>query len=374
MPGVSGPAAILVGSTLLALLVAFLVLARSIGPSLAFRGLLGSWPWVFDRRIAALTFYQKSLGIDEPWVNLGRMLAVGAGTVSVVSVIYLAALARRRGWGVIAFVVVALIIAFNRLPWSQIARPWPAFLAVIASVACLRAWRRRDLPSILRATVAVFSLGLLAKMVLNARIAQYGFVLAMPAGVVLAELLTGTGPRWIAERSNGSAAVARIGGGLLVAATIVAHVRATLFYVGQKTVLVGSGVDRLWAEPRGFEVEAARRVLSNDPGTLAVVPQGLMLNYLTRRTNPSRYPNLMPPEMLTAGEPAALASLRADPPAEIVAVRKDADAVGFVLTEGRYEYGGAVLAWIKADYTIVGELCLPPGVRPELGLLLLRHR
>ena len=47
--------------------------------------------------------------------------------------------------------------------------------------------------------------------------------------------------------------------------------------------------------------------------TLAVLPEGVMLNYLLRRDSPLRVINLMPPELLVFGEEGILHALGAQP-------------------------------------------------------------
>ena len=73
---------------------------------------------------------------------------------------------------------------------------------MIVLIAGRRAWlsKGKDVTAIQRTMFAVLSLGLLAKMLLNARIAQYGFALAMPAAMLLVDTAIGSGPRWIVPR------------------------------------------------------------------------------------------------------------------------------------------------------------------------------
>ena len=94
-------------------------------------------------------------------------------------------------------------------------------------------------------------------------------------------------------------------------------------------------------------------------GTVAVLPQGLMVNYLSRRTTPTRYVNFMPPEVIAAGEPAVLAALAAHPPAAIVVERFETRDGQFTL-DGQYEWGRSTMRWVSAHYRPVEEVKLPP--------------
>lgn len=371
---------ILVGAAAFApVAVTFLLLITTMPAAIAGRAILGSWPWLFDHRIAALQFYRQGLGIDDAANNLLRLAAAALVYLVAMAILYTAA--RASGTKrILALIIVAALAVVLLVQWHlliQIARPWPLFMLALSAAAIRRTRRRLGRSDRLRAMLAVFAFALLGKMLLNARIAQYGFALAMPAAMLLVEAAVGSGPRWIAAR-GGSAAVARGGALLFITCAVAVHLHVCRLWIDEKTLTVGDGRDRFLAgEPRGVEVERARSAIETiaAPGsTLAVMPQGLMLNYLTRRTNPLPLPNLMPPELLTAGEERLLTALAERPPDVIVLSLKDIGQRGFILTEGRYEYGEGTLAWVKKHYEIVGDLKLPGGEQPELRLRFLRRR
>ena len=200
--------------------------------------------------------------------------------------------------------------------------------------------------------LTVFALMLMGKMLLNARVAQYGFALAMPAGVVLADAILVTIPAWIAAR-DGDRNRAIIAAGSLVIAVVAVHLYMTCCLVAAETFSAGSGPDEFYADARGTEVNAILKKLDEiDPHgkTLAVFPQGLMLNYLSRRVDPIAVVNLMPPEVLSTGESAVVAMLENSPPDAIVVSGKDVDQDAFVLADGHYLYARPVLAWVVKHY------------------------
>jgi len=72
------------------------------------------------------------------------------------------------------------------------------------------------------------------------------------------------------------------------------------FWFSQKRHPVSTGGDAFLADGRGVAVnivldKIAKRLHAHD--TLAVFPEGVMLNYLARRVNPTPYITLMPPEL-----------------------------------------------------------------------------
>jgi hypothetical protein len=410
--------AIVAGAMIAPIAIAFALLCITIPPATAARAIAGSWPWLFDRRIAQLAFYRQGLGIDNVRGNV--MLGLASLCIYAVPILFVlsaaAAWARSRWLACLLIGICAAAIVYE---WpavvTHLARPWPLFVAIIAVVALRRAdgahgpfpssgtpgegrgegdLRARGalensnhphpnpLPAYrergpyddtnawrLRAMLAIFSLGLLGKMLLNARIAQYGFALALPAAMLLIDAAVG----WLPRRST----FARGATIAIIAAIAAVHLWATHLMIANKTVLVGDGADQFYAGPRGLEVKLACQAIESTVGpaqTLAVMPQGLMLNYVARRTNPLPAPNLMPPELSTYGEERLLAALNSSPPDFIVLTLKDVGTNGFILTEGRYEYGQRVLAWVRAHYDVLGMTNYPPGYRPELGLQFLKRR
>ena len=95
--------------------------------------------------------------------------------------------------------------------------------------------------------------------------------------------------------------------------------------------------------------------------TFAALPEGVMLNYLSRRANPTPYVNFMPPELAIFGEQRMLDAFRAAPPDVILLVHKDALEYGT-----RYfgsDYGRALYAWVKSHYRPVRLIGKPPFER-----------
>ena len=339
---------------------AFAALATQVGWRTAAHGLTVPWTWVFDSRVSGLAFYRAGMGTDDVPGNLGRMAIAVVATAVPVAGGWLAGRRSAAGWIVAAVGWVALAVWW---PYAfELPRAWPALVggvvvlatarAVSGRVADRRAWAAR-------ATLAVFALALLAKMALATRVAQYGFTLAMPAAVVLTDAAVRWGPAAVAAR-GGDGRRARAVAVAYVGLFVAIHVGVTASNVSRKTVAVGTGRDRFWADGRGAEVTAAvAAVRSAD--TVATVPQGLMVNYLARRADPLSVLNLMPPELASAGEESVLAELRRRPPAAVVVVAANTAEGGYLLTEGHHVYGRSILGWIEANYRV--EQRVPGGLR-----------
>jgi hypothetical protein len=222
---------------------------------------------------------------------------------------------------------------------------------------------------------AVWSLALLAKMVLAARLSHYGFALAVPAVLFVVAGLAGWWPERCARagRSPWIAEGAAVGLALVVVTT---QLVVTAAFQDRKTTVVGRGSDAVRADDRGRLVQQALTVLAahGRPGdTLAVLPEGATLNRWSGLANPTPYLNFMPPELLLFGEDRIRGALDAAAPTWLVLVHKDTSEYGVPLF-GR-DYGRPFPPWIATHYEVVetiGDPPLQPGSR--FGLAVLRRK
>jgi hypothetical protein len=352
----------------------------------AWRGTLGAWPYTLDRRVADLAFYRWVLGTDHPGENAGR-LAVEAGKwlacVGPGAAIALAVRGSRKSRlsaAAVGFAVAAgFLLAVRPSPdaWIEAARPLPLFALLLLVPPIAAAWRSSTEPearrrAILAASFGLYALLMLAKMVLHARINMYGFALAMPATMVLVAALAGWIPSWI-ERAGGSGSLFRGFALGALGVAIFAHLGIARVFLSQKTVAVGEGKDAFRADARGVYVNAAVAAIRSKlrpGGTLAVLPEGIMLNFLVRAKAPVRYINYMPPEVLMFGEDRILADFRAHPPDLVAIVHKPTAEYG--LPWFGVDYGAGLMGFLRAWYapsTLIGGEPLRGDTRFGIRLL-----
>ncbi len=388
-----GPAAAaLVAGCLLPPLVAWLALARALPPGEALAGVLGAWPAVLGGPVPVSPFYLRGMGLDDP---VGNLAALGAWAVGAAALLGAAAgLDRRLGrespaarWAPVAVgagVLAAALALFGTIPWKQAPRLLPLAMGALAvhlvwRLVSLRSAggadgsdeaaaeaRRLALALSLTALAGV----LLAKMALHARIVQYGFVLAMPATLLASVALVDWIPRGL--RARGSSGRVFAAAALALLAVIAGtHLRLMQHELEHKTFWLEVGDERLRTDPlRGSQVARALEQLSGDEGDLVVLPEGVMLNFLLRRPNPTRYINFMPPELMIFGESRILDGLASSPPDSIVLVHKDTSEYG-VPFFGR-DYGVALMDWVREHYRPAVRIGRPPFRRVEdFGILLL---
>ncbi len=218
--------------------------------------------------------------------------------------------------------------------------------------------------------MTVLAAALLAKIVLAARVHHYGFALAAPGTLLVVAALLGRVPAAIARR-GGDATLFRAGVLALLGLGLAVHVRVASHWIAHKEVAVGSGADAFLADDRGVVVnealaEIATRIAPRQ--TLAVFPEGVMLNYLARRTTPVRHLNFTPVELLMFGEDAMVGELAARPPDFAALVHKDSAEYGPRFF-GR-DYGRRLAAWLAERYRVVAQHGAPPFADERFGIVL----
>ncbi|MFP4057003.1 MAG: hypothetical protein ACLF0G_09060 [Candidatus Brocadiia bacterium] len=373
-------------------LVAFLALWAAMPAGQALEGTLGSWPHALNPELAANRYYRRGMGTLEPGRNLARM---GLWAVRYAAVVLPAALLalgmrqrrrRARLWAAAGlFALVAGVLGANSLrlrwqmAWLEALRPLPLVMLGLGLWAGASALRARAEPqraprAVLQVALVAFAFLLMLKMLLHVRVYHYGFALAMPATLMAVVALVGWAPAAVARR-GGSPAVFLGAALALWAVALAAHVGIAWRLVGRKTEWVGEGADAFRAGPRAPRLNAALALVAEHVGreeTLAVLPEGAMVNYLARRPNPTPYVKFAPPEWIMFGRDRWLAAFQTSPPDAVLLVHKDSSEYGFRFF-GR-DYARDLGAWLAARYRGVARAGAVPLRGREFGLLVLRRR
>ncbi len=346
---------------------------------------LGPWPAVLSGKAADLTLYR--------WVAGTADLGESLGTDAVWAILLLAAFGLAAAWArrtppgrapagfVVLFGGSGILLATTyRSPlWFEAARPLPFLLGAAALWLLLRpgGFLRGGAPparEVLWLSLALFAFLLLLKTPLASRFYHYGQFLSMPGALLAAATLLGPAADAIG-RSGGSTRLFRavvLGALGLFAAVAVARTHAMGV---QRTCAVGDGADAFLADGRGCAVEEVRReVLARaTPGqTLAVFPEGALLNFLTGLPEPTRFTTLMPTEAAVWGEEAVTAAFRRHPPDWIVLIHKDTSEFGARFF-GR-DYLGGLGALVASRYEPVARWGEEPFSGEGFGVKLLKRK
>jgi len=336
------------------------------------RSVLWAWTPVLTEGAADNNFYRWCLGLNAPAVHGKLILYETAGLALIVGAY--AAFFRRKldGWqGKTLFVLAAIsaIYLAHNFHWGSCGYCLPAVCVASLGLLVWQAWqegasRLQPFPFLW----GVFSLALLAKLGLFPRVWHYGFVLAMPAFLDGIYLLLWQLPALL-EKAGGRAGYFRavVSLGLL---TGCRELRLdSQFIYEQRTALVGHGSDAMLVfkpsfRPSGVTLgRVADWIQTNTPPhcTLAVLPDGAMLNYLSRRINPAGYLRWNPTEETVFGRDNMNRSFMRAQPEFIILIQLDMDEYGIKPFGQDPRNGLELKRWIDAHYRAVYQTG-PPNV------------
>ena len=237
-----------VGTAVIVPVLAFALLASAMPASMAFRGVLGSFPWAVDRRVTSLAFYRGVSGLDDVGGNLLTMARWSAGYAVVATAAVAVGLSVRRRGAVAAaasgaVAALAVSVLASRVRWGSALTPLPVCLVAVGAVAAWDVIRRRPADpgrAALRLGAVCFALAVLGKLLLKAHAYHYGFALAMPAGLVVVAVGFDELPAWV-DRRGGRGVVVRAVAAVFWAA-FVGHVLASdRAFLGEDHYTVAAG-------------------------------------------------------------------------------------------------------------------------------------
>ena len=359
----------------------------------ALRAIFGAWLPLLHSTGIHVPIYQHNMGLDAPWSHVGKALVEFCALAVVVGLCAwrLTRPAIKRLERVIIF-VLAGGLSMN-YGWQNCGHCLP-LLVVVAAVLWWWEWRLEtkmedgrlkmektaapssilNAPSsslIFPALWLAFSFAMLAKLGFNPRISHYGVFLAMPAFLSAIYLLLHLLPRYFLPRMDTDGHGCKLDPQafnlqllpfriaiLIFLLAGLAHltIHSALFYK-DKDFSLGSGGDRIVtynpkienpkSAPAGATMaEAAAWIESHTAptNTFAVLPEGVMLNYLTRRDNPTPYV-LFAYEVWAFGETNMLAAYEKTPPDYIVLVQRDSSELGVAYFGQQKGFGFDVMQW-----------------------------
>jgi len=281
--------------------------------------------------------------------------------------------------------VSLLLVSFLVIRWDDFPSALPlittCWIAVLSALFYrIRHDREKALKVLLQVFWAVFSLVLLAKIILDVRLYHYGFYLALPATVLLVMMLVSTIPSLMVHR-GAQGRVFRSVSVLMLLAGIGMHFAFAQAAYSRKHYSVGTGADRFLAfdTKEHWEARAISDVLSLIQGTvpsdatMVVFPEGVMINYLSRRNNPTPYISFMLPEMRAFGEDRIIESLGDAPPDYALLVYRDTREYGFRSFGSDPQYGQKIMNWLEANYVSIAITGDRPVRDGGHGIEIFRH-
>jgi hypothetical protein len=344
------------------------------------RSVAFAWVPLGHRSITKNVYYQQWLGLDTPFLHLGKM---AVQFLCVVIMITIFALAFRGGegskprklkqpWLVLLLLLSLLLILAWGANWVDCGRSLPLLGLSACILIGLNYHRMAAGSAIFPLLWSVFGVALLAKLGFFSRIWHYGFVLAMPAFTGAVYLLIWLIPVLLARRYKIRFRAFRMAIGLLLLAVFVRLFLCSAHYYLQKTIPVGSGGDEIMTfapslDPFHGNVQLALSWIQKQTpsdATVAVFPEGAVINYLGRRVNSNPYLVWLPPEMeMFHQDNMVFAFEKCSTDYVIIFARSTAEyGVGpFGYTPG---YGSELMQWVRDHYDEVYPESYPAGRFP----------
>jgi hypothetical protein len=344
-----------------------------------------AWAPLWLTPVARNHYYLWCSGLDDPVYHL-RQMAIHFFCVALVVAIYARLFQQRTGLGskriTWLVLIIPLLAAASWFNWFDCGASLP-LLVLTACILLVKYYKTLSVGQEMSFPLlwSVFSLLLLGKLGLFPRIWHYGFALAMPAAVTAMFLLLWLLPVLLEKKYNVDPQpyrravwlVLMIGFGFLL------HVSESWY--SAKTLGVGQGGDRILTFDRQHELTGAGVQLTLDwieknvpsDGTLAVLPEGTTINYLSHRVNPTPCPDWTPTVLTAFGQADMTAAFEKNPPDYICLVTRDMAEFGVGSFGSSVGYGGDVMQWIGKNYQPVYQVGHEPLRSGMFGIEILER-
>jgi hypothetical protein len=347
------------------------------------------WIALVQSNVAKSPFYQWCLGLDQPLFHAREILVYFIAIVIVLA-IYAFALRRMKDWPWIKSPYIALLILMLpvlvwavRFDWVMCGWPLP-LLCLSACVLMLWNYKQLEAPQIFPLLWSVFGLALLAKLGLFPRIWHYGFALAMPAFVSSIYLLFRLLPDLLETKFGIPARQFRIVVGAVLLIGFANLFDQSQLVYARKNLPLGTGSDEIITylptdANQGEKSQAfyaavlwTEKYMPPD-ATLAVLPEGVTLNYLTRHVNPSGGLDWNPTMFTVFGQDTMTDAVAKHAPDYIFLVEWDASEFKVGYFGSTPDYGQALMDWIHKNYktqVLIGNEPLKDG---RFGIKILKR-
>jgi hypothetical protein len=340
------------------------------------------------------------LGLDNPWANALKEIRCAGLAILILGAIWTIGRMMNLPWTrrsrlILLLGTTALIAAvFVSGEWkiirdwlSSLNKDWisvglclPGLMVLISVMLLVRLVREcRQTRQITERNVMAFALvllavAMLARMLLNVRVYHFGFFQAALAAMVVAAVMVSELPRWTGEKVLGRG-LARIGCLLILGLACGTIAAKSLAIRADQTEPVGSGRDRFYStkhtiDGTGALVNWAAVRMSSVPSDaeVLVLPEGMMINYLSRHKSPES-------AVLRESEEKFLEQLRRKPPEYIILISRDIKDFGITRYGAPGNPGSALVPWVGANYKSeqwVGGDPLDPNA--QVGAVIMRRK
>ena len=244
------------------------------------------------------------------------------------------------------------LFAFNKVVWVNIGQCLLGLLSIYVLYRGLRIIRslrdEDDSALVLRSILSLFALALMTRMVLNGRLYQYGFIQAAMATMVITATLWDELPSILRlDRISRGYIMAWVG--IFITCGVGTTISQSQKFLETKTLAIGVGRDLFYGFPGGEIVKSISENLAKQPNdhTLIVIPEGIMVNYLSRKISPVSVAAFYTTPQLEA---EILGNLKNNPPHWVVSITRDLSEYGVAHYGAKGNSGESINEWVKANY------------------------
>ena len=353
------------------------------------RSVVFGWLPLFQTAIAKNPYYQWSLGFDQPLSHLREMvvqfffIAIAVAFYAVVFRFARKLKSLPARWLCFLLLVSPLLFLAVRFGWEGCGASLP-LLCFSTCVLLRENWKKLSAGHeiVFPLLWSVFGLVLLLKLGLFPRIWHYGFALAMPAFVSAVYLLLWLLPLLLENKFQVPARFFRITVWLVLMTGFGSLFHQSERFYASKNLAVGRAGDRIMAfGPSGNSVEARTTIAAlswietNIPpaATIAALPQGVVVNFLSRRINPTPDLDWNPTMFTVFGQENMTAAFEKNPPDYVLLV--EWTPYEFQIGEfGHYPgYGVELVQWIRNNYQPVQLFGSEPLKNGLFGIEILKR-
>jgi len=257
---------------------------------------------------------------------------------------------------VILSTIAIIIIGIKYLQWNNIGQGLLGVLIIYGFIKIISMYRNFDRlahSNIYQLLIFTLALSLLARMLLNGRIYQYGFIQSCLATIVVCSFLIYEVPKILNGLVNLNIIYNILISALILSFIVSICIQSDSLY-NAKTLKIGNGFDEFYSFPKeisqsgdllNFYLAAMKKL--DEKTKLVVLPEGIMLNYLSRKLSPCYRDSFF---TSSTEETKILTQLKHNQPDYILFLPRDLKEYGVNNYGSEGESGYSLKQWIIANY------------------------
>lgn len=360
----------------------------------AARSATNAWWGTLTNSISGMPYQQGMMGLDQPLVRLQEhSLATLLGLAVIGGIFFgMRFVAGIEAWWVrwsgIMVIAAAAVVVGNWIEWIHAGRSLLGLtliyfvLLIVRLRRCFPRGAAADvrMPLASQVLLTVLAVAMMARMVLNGRIWQFGFFQAALAAMVVTAVIMGELPSAVGKE-RGARGLTAVIFGLWLGMGGLALIKASRGWLSRVTFEVGNGRDLFRTFPPQLDghgdtvrqlVEALGAFSKETP--LLVLPEGLMVNYLARMRSPLPYFQYYSFTTEKGSEAAIVEKLQQAPPELVALLSRDLTEFGIARYGQKSGEGLELLTWVQSNYEVIRKIYDDPLDSTRCGAILLRHR